>query len=60
MQGGAGKKPVYILDDNQQFVDMATEDELGALPAPPFRLRDRSKEKRKRKMERKARKRNRK
>jgi hypothetical protein len=54
-----GKKPVYFLDEDEQIMDMATEDELRAQAPPPFRPRDRNKEKRKRKMERKARKRNR-
>jgi len=54
-----GKKTVYILDENQQIKDMATENELHAQSPPTFRPKDRGKEKRKRKMERKARKRHR-
>ena len=54
-----GKKTVYVLDENQQIMDMATEDELHSQSLPTFHRRDRNKEKRKRKMERKARKSNR-
>jgi hypothetical protein len=53
-----GKKTICFLDENQQIMDMATEDELPT-QSPPTWSRDRGKEKRKRKMERKARKRNR-
>jgi hypothetical protein len=54
-----GKKPIYVLDENQQIMDMATEDELRVQPPPAFRPKNGGKEKRRRKMEKKARKRNR-
>jgi hypothetical protein len=52
-----GKKPVYVLDENQQLMDMATEDDLQS--QQPSRPRHNGKEKHRRKMERKARRRNR-
>ena len=54
-----GKEPIYVLDENQQLMDMATENELHTQPTPAFRPRHNGNAKRKRIMERKARKRNR-
>ena len=52
-----GKKPIYVLNENQQLMDMTTEDELGQ--QQPSRSKYSGKEKQKRKMERIARRRNR-
>ena len=55
-----GKKPVYVLDENEQFAGLETIDPTPRLPAPPTsRSRDRKKEKRKKKLAEKARRRNR-
>jgi hypothetical protein len=55
-----GKKPVYVLDENEQFSDLVTHDDLRPASAmSSFRPRDVSKEKRKRKLADKARRRNR-
>lgn len=54
-----GKKPIYVLDENQQLMDMATEDELRTRSQRAVPPKNSAKEKQKRKMQRKARKHNR-
>ncbi len=54
-----GKRPTYILDENQQIMDLATDDQF-RLQTPPIHSRDRNKEKRRRRMAKQSRKRNRK
>jgi len=50
-----GKKPIYVLDENHQLMDMTAEDEL----RPQRSSRHKPSGKKKRKMEREARRRNR-
>jgi hypothetical protein len=52
-----GKRPVYILDEDEQILDMVTRDEVSA-QTQPIPARNRNQEKRRRKLARRSRKRN--
>jgi hypothetical protein len=54
-----GEKTIYVLDENQQLMDMITENESCKQSAPAFRRSNSEKARRRQKAERKARKRNR-
>jgi hypothetical protein len=54
-----GKKPVYVLDEHEQFSDLVTDDDIRPAGGAPFRPNDARKRKQKRKKAEKARRRNR-